>query len=275
MKETHKISYYNEGNESLSLRVYNIGQEQCQSLHQWGPGVRTFYLLHHIVSGKGIYKTGNKVYEMRAGSTFIIYPGTEITYIADEEDPWNYYWVGFAGNDAGVILNQTDFTKENPVIYKDPDDRFEKLLMKIYESKGNSNAAKIKMSGYLLLALSLFADNAAKKVTQNTSHIYIKKAVEYIEFNYAQKISVQEIADSVGISRSQLYRVFMETFHKSPMDYITDYRIRLACELLKHSQLSIRAVAYSVGFEDNLYFSRAFKKIKEMSPSAYMKNSKS
>lgn len=275
MNENKKLSYYNEGNESLSLRVYNVGQEQCKSLHQWGPGVRNFYLLHHIVSGKGIYKNGKKIYEISAGNTFIIYPGTEITYIADKEDPWNYIWVGFAGNDARIILNQTDFNEDSPVLYSDPDNEFEDLLMKIYLSKGNLDSDKLKMSGYLFLALSFFVHNtSAKKNRTDTASIYIKKAIEYIEFNYAQKLSVQEIADYIGISRSRLYRVFMETYNKSPMDIILEYRIRLACELLKHSQLSISAVGYSVGFEDNLYFSRAFKKMKGVSPREYIKKAR-
>lgn len=273
MKDNQKISYYSEGEESLSLRVYNVGQEQCNSLHQWGPGVRNFYLLHHIVSGKGSFKTGGHTYEINSGNTFIIYPGTEITYTADKEDPWNYFWVGFTGSDAGVVLKQTVFSKEIPVSYADPDNQLEELLMKIYEVKGNLDSDKLRMSGYLLLALSLFIDPTdVKDARQDNSLTYIKKAVEYIEYNYAQKMNVQDIADYIGISRSQLYRVFMEVFHKSPINFILEYRIRMACELLKHSGLSIRAIAYSVGFEDNLYFSRAFKKIKGLSPCNYIKN---
>lgn len=272
MSENKKISYYNEENDTLSLRVYNVGQEQCKSLHQWGPGIRAFYLLHHVISGKGIYKMGNTVYEINAGSTFIIYPGTEITYIADKEDPWNYYWVGFAGNEATVILNQTDFTMNNPVIYQDPDNEFEDLLMKIYMSKGNLDSDKLRMSGYLLLALSCFVDKSTNQKARNDiASIYIKKAIEYIEFNYTGKMGVQDIADYIGISRSRLYRIFMNTYSKSPMEIILDYRIRIACQLLKDSNLSISAVAYSVGFEDNLYFSRAFKKIKGVSPREFIK----
>lgn len=273
MSEYHKLSYTSRGDESLSLRVYNVGREQCKSLHQWGPGIRNFYLIHHIVSGKGIYKVGNKSYDIGIGNTFLIYPGTEITYIADKDDPWDYYWVGFSGNDARIIINQTDFTKENPVICIDMDDRFEELLMDIYHTKGNSDSSIIKMSGYLMLALSYLIEKSThKKLRQNSSIEYTKKALEYIEYHYTEKLMVQDISDYIGISRSQLYRVFMELYQKSPMDIILEYRIRMACQLLKTSKLSIGSVGYSVGFEDNLYFSRAFKKVMGLSPREYIRS---
>lgn len=272
MSENYKLSYTVKGEETLSLRVYNVGREQCKSLHQWGPGIRNFYLIHHIVSGKGIYKVGSKTYEIGVGNTFLIYPNTEITYIADKEEPWEYYWVGFSGNDANVIINQTDFTKDNPVILKDMDDKFEELLMDIYNGQGNREADKIKMAGYLMLALSLLVLNTSnKKVRHTTSREYFQKALEYIEYNYTQKLTVMDLANYIGLSRSRLYRIFMEYYEKSPMEYILEYRINVACQLLKTTELSISSVGYSVGFDDSLYFSRVFKKVKGISPREYVR----
>lgn len=275
MNDVQKISYASDNDEAFSLRVYNVGREQCKSLHQWGPGIRKFYLLHHVVSGKGIYKVGNKSYEIHAGNTFLIYPDTEITYCADALEPWEYYWVGFYGNDARMILKQTDFTKENPVILSDMDQDFEHLFMEIYNAKGNQASSKIKMSGYLMLALSMLVDKATSTKLQNTSvALYIQKAAEYIAYNYSQKMTVHDMAEYIGISRSQLYRVFMESYQKSPEKFILEYRIGQACQLLKNSQLSIGSIGYSVGFEDSLYFSRAFKKIKGISPREYVRQMK-
>ena len=67
---------------------------------------------------------------------------------------------------------------------------------------------------------------------------------------------------SVGVSRSHLYRVFMSNVGQSPIDYLTSYRISEACSLLKNSSLSIAEIAVSVGFFDQFYFSRVFKKVK-------------
>ena len=272
MINNSKISFVSTGNESLSIRVNNVGREQCTSLHKWGPGIRNFYLLHYVVSGKGVYTVNKRSYEVTAGSTFMIYPYTEITYCADQEDPWEYYWVGFHGNDARLILGKTDFSEENPVIHTNMEDGFEKLLMDLYDAKGNSDSDRIKMAGHLLLALGFLAEHASVKERHDSVMLYTQKAAEYIEFNYAEELTVQGIADYIGISRSQLYRVFKKHYDKSPEEYILEFRIEQACYLLKNSGLSVGAVGYSVGFNNNLYFSKAFKKMKGVSPTTYIKD---
>ena len=83
-------------------------------------------------------------------------------------------------------------------------------------------------------------------------------------------ISIDDVAKSVGVSRSHLYRVFMLNVGKSPIDYLTEYRINEACKLLRAGSLSIAEVAVSVGFFDQFYFSRVFKRAKGVPPSKYL-----
>ena len=79
-----------------------------------------------------------------------------------------------------------------------------------------------------------------------------------------------DIAKAVGVSRSHLYRVFIAAVGQSPIDYLTAYRVDEACALLKNTNLSIAEIAVSVGFFDQFYFSRVFKKVKGMPPSRYI-----
>ncbi|MBQ5783001.1 MAG: helix-turn-helix transcriptional regulator, partial [Oscillospiraceae bacterium] len=79
-------------------------------------------------------------------------------------------------------------------------------------------------------------------------------------------------AGAVGISRSHLYRVFISNLNQSPIDYLTEYRINEACNLIKNTTLSISEIAVSVGFFDQFYFSRVFKKIKKVPPSKYLQS---
>lgn len=91
MKNTFKKSYRLEGASYLSLSVYTTGIQKCEPLHQWGPGIRNHYLIHHIVSGKGYYKVNDNIWELHAGDTFLAFPYSEITYYADQKDPWEYF----------------------------------------------------------------------------------------------------------------------------------------------------------------------------------------
>lgn len=69
-------------------------------------------------------------------------------------------------------------------------------------------------------------------------------------------MTVEDVADYVGISRSHLFRSFQTYMNCSPKEFLSQYRIKQACRLLKETDLSVSAIAYSVGFENNLYFQR-------------------
>ena len=266
----YKNSYKATKKELVSLSVYNVGYQKCDSLYQWGPGVRDHFLIHYIISGCGYYELKNKKYELHAGDAFLVYPNQEVTYYADVSDPWEYAWVGFNGSDALSILNATDFTKDQPFITGAPlGDKILHQLLCIYEVRGNDFEQAVEMTGRLYTALALFMQGATKKPPQTSYSGYVQKAIAYISANYSYSITVEDIADYVGLSRSHLFRSFEKVMEKSPKEYLTDFRIRQACNLLENSDLSVTAIANSVGFENNLYFSKAFRKIKGISPKNY------
>lgn len=273
MQPIFKQNFISTDPKMVSLSVYNVGFEQCKNGYQWGPGVRDHFLIHHIVSGKGSYSVNGITYELQKGDSFIVYPYTEITYKADDNDPWEYYWVGFAGSDAALIIHSTAFTRQFPIIHSENDpseSEIRRLIMSIYNARGNSLESNVAMTGALYTFLSFFLKGApAEQKENNIYSSYVKRATDYINANYSYPITIEEISDYVGISRSHLFRVFMHHLECSPKEYLSDYRIRQACSLLKNTDLSITAIALSTGFENNLYFSKAFKKKKGMSPSLY------
>lgn len=270
MNQNYKNSYKVTEKELVSLSVYNVGFQKCDPLYQWGPGVRDHYLIHYIISGKGHYKTGNRIYALTAGSSFLVYPNTEVLYYADEADPWEYAWVGFTGSDASMILNATDFTPEKPVILDTPlGDAIRRQILHIYDARGNEFEHAVEMTGQLYTMLAMFMHGATSNNTQNTANSYVQKGIEYISSNYSYHITVEDIASYVGLSRSQLFRSFQAVLGQSPKEYLTGFRMKQACYLLEHSDLSVTAVANSVGFDNGLYFSKTFHKEKQMSPSEF------
>lgn len=98
---------------------------------------------------------------------------------------------------------------------------------------------------------------------------YVEDSLQYIENNYDHSFSIQEIADSLGLERTYLYRLFKKVTGFSPQEYLLDYRIRKACELLQNTDLPIAQISRSVGYEDSLYYSRLFKQYMKSSPSSY------
>lgn len=266
----YKNSYKVSEKELVSLSVYNVGFQNCDPLYQWGPGIRDHYLIHYVISGKGYYKIKNKTFTLIAGDTFLVYPNTEVVYYADETTPWEYAWVGFTGSDASTILKATDFTKETPVIMQAPfGDSIHRQLLHIYDARGNEFEHAVEMTGRLYTMLALFMHSTSKASKQSTAVTYVQKGIEYISANYSYSITVEDIADYIGLSRSHLFRSFESVLGQSPKEYLTDFRMKQACYLLEHSNLSITAIANSIGFDNSLHFSKSFHKFKGMAPKEY------
>ncbi|MGN1166908.1 MAG: AraC family transcriptional regulator [Lachnospiraceae bacterium] len=271
--ETYEHSYIAEDKLLSSLSVYNVGSQKCKPGYQWGPGIRDHYLIHHVLSGKGYFEICGKKYHLKMGDTFLIYPNMEACYRADEEDPWSYTWVGFDGTDALHLLNHTDFSEESPVLEQaEISEEIERKIRKVYEAKGNTFYAAVSMTGALYSMIAMLMENSVSETKQKDLRaIHVEQAVQYIAEHYSYPITVESIAGHTGVCRSYLYRMFREVLKKSPKDYVEEYRIRQACQMLGETKLPITSIAHSVGYEDNLYFSKAFKKCKGQTPSEYRK----
>lgn len=270
MPENYKNSYKATEKELVSLSVYNVGFQKCDPLYQWGPGIRDHYLIHYVIAGKGYYRVNRQTYALHAGDSFLVYPNTEVTYYADEKEPWEYAWVGFTGSDASIILKATDFSQAHPIITNTPTgDAIHRQLLHIYAARGNEFQHAVEMTGRLYTTLALFMHASTKADTQNSANSYVQKGIEFITANYSYSIKVEDIADYVGVSRSHLFRSFDAILKVSPKEYLTEFRMKQACYLLEHSSLSITAIANSVGFDNGLYFSKTFHKRKGMSPKEY------
>ncbi len=272
MVNSYKNSYKTPTQNLISLSIHNAGYQKCLPTHQWGPGIRDHYLLHHVISGRGYYCLNGNTYQLSTGDTFLIFPFDEVTYYADLEDPWEYSWVGFSGTDVKTILKSTEFSHSLPVLYKiDNQQIVQQRLMQIYNARGSNLNNTVQMTGelYLLLVEFMNANLSSPIHIRSAYTLYVEKGIEYIHSNYSYPITVLDIASYVGVSRSHLFRAFQSITSQSPKAYLTQFRLKQACILLNHSDLSISAISRSVGFEDNLNFSKMFKKHMGKSPSIY------
>lgn len=269
--DTVKRQYSDTLKENLGLAVYNVGFQQCDPGHAWGPAVRAHYLIHLVTAGRGTFRFDGKTYSLKKGDLFLALAGRIVAYQADLEDPWEYYWVGFQGADAKRMLQLAGLSEASPVIQVPKEGRAKERLLQIYEARGNTPAADATMVGYLYLLLgSLIRESAGQPGAYGTQQ-YLEQAMRFIQYNYADNITVADMARYADVSRSQLYRAFMEQCGLSPHAYLQKFRINTACGLLRSRRYTVSEVAGSVGFNDPLYFSRIFRRLKGISPTAYQR----
>lgn len=270
-----------------SVRIFFTGYEPTPPLHACGPGVWPHYLLHYILSGTGTFCSGQKKWQLSAGDAFLIIPGTVCSYTSDEVSPWEYCWVGFDGRDCKDILNSCGLTQECPVFSgSNAGAGRDGLCGDISNKEENEKNASIgecllslndtfyhdSSNTYLHLSLlyrffSLLSPQAG--AGQNDASGYIKHAVEYIQHNYAYDIQILDVARYLGIDRTYLYKLFSRELGISPQQYLINYRLTMAKQLLSSTALRVSEIANSCGFADSASFCHHFRAQFSITPTQF------
>ncbi len=272
MEKAYKLFFETEPNEGLV--VTNCGFSRTEPLHSFGPALKPNYVIHYILSGKGIFSIDGKTYELESGSGFLIPPGELAFYQADEKEPWTYIWVGFSGNKAQKHIYDIGLSGHVPIFHSKEQEGLYACVRDMMEHNTYGGANELRRVGQLYVFLSMLTkENAVEREVEKDNQ-YVKRAIEFIQSNYHIPIKVMDIADYVCLNRSYLYRLFLETTKMSPHLFLSRYRITKAAELLLTSSLSIESICYSVGYKDPFVFTKAFKEMLGMSPTTYRKEKK-
>lgn len=258
----------------IDLCMYQFGYEQCEAGHSFGPATRNHYLFHYVLSGTGTLladdaKGHTRTYSIKSGQGFMIFPGQINTYIADSRLPWEYMWIEFDGLRVKETLAMTDLCKDSPVYHSHSKELRENLANEMFYIIQHSTESPYHMIGHLYLFLDHLLQSAKSTSlapSGRMSEYYIKEAINYIEQNFQNNISIEDIAAVCGINRSYLGKIFRSLVGQSPQEFLINYRMIKATELLKLTSLSIADIGSAVGYENQLHFSRAFKNVYGVSP---------
>lgn len=257
------------------LSVYTNGYEECAPGHSYGPAVRKSWLIHYITQGKGIFRLEDKTWHLKAGDLFLCPAGKEIFYQADEQDPWAYGWVGLQGNRVPEFLARTTLLKE-PVAHYTQDDQLALIFIRTQQGyalePGLRELRLMEMACQLLEFLICTFPDRKENIRQNDDQI-VTQILSWITLHVNEPIRVEEMCRDIGISRSHASRLFTRKTGSTIKETIWNAKEREACLLLETTDLPISTIAYSVGYEDRLYFSRIFHEKTGMTPSQYRENS--
>ncbi len=152
----------------------------------------------------------------------------------------------------------------------------EKMLLSYKIAENESYGYEFQVRGLLssmwLLLLKELQPIISKKVIQSSVESErIKSMISYIQSHYQDKITVRDIAASVNISERVCYRYFMRNIGMSPVEYLLQYRIRAAEELLANTDKPVTEIALLVGFNNSSYFGKVFHAATGHAPREYRK----
>lgn len=263
-------------NEEIFTEIYffNVGHERCHPKHSYGPNIREHYVIHYIVKGKGIFKTRNKVYHLKANNFFLIRQNELSYYEANEEDPWEYYWLGFDGEkvedlllsrfvdaqtDIGIVNTAMDVLREQfeqlietpPFDYSKTLSRYAQFIQLISEVDGGVSITK-------------------SRERETMKRKYSEAFMLYVQNNfYLKELRIANIARSMNLNPSYLSQVIKDDLGITPIGYLKEFRLQKASILLELGNATVSEVADLVGYESLQSFSRAFKEQFKQSPSNY------
>lgn len=250
------------------------GYEKCGRLHSFGPAVRSNYVIHYVLEGEGDYMVAGQQYHLQAGQGFLIEPDTVTLYRASPDNPWTYVWVGFSGQRAPEYLYHLGFNHNHLIFQSLESDRIRSLVFEMLKNNRISLKNEFYLHGLFYEFFSCLVNEdsqypeTGKRLQKNISR-YLRMAVAYIQQHYSEGIQVSDIAEHVAVSRVYLYQMFNEALGVSPKEYLTNFCLTRAAELLLLSDQPVEEIAASCGFKNPAAFSAKFKSRMGMTPTQY------
>jgi len=224
-----------------------------------------FYVLTHLIGGKGFYWTPEreKPEIISPGAGIIATPGQTNSY-AGYKDYFHEDSIAFMGPSADALYN-AGVLRDGLIQIGTA----RRLLPIIEKLKGATLASQLEANALLLnLIFELYHENRKREQTPG-SESRIHLLIRELKHNISKWWTVSEMAAYCNISENQLRRIFRETTGMSPKSYIETVKMRRGVELLCGSKCKISEVAANLGYVDQYHFIRRFKKVIGIPPARY------
>jgi AraC-like DNA-binding protein/quercetin dioxygenase-like cupin family protein len=233
-------------------------------------------ILIHCTRGRGWCRLAGKKWAVDEGQAIFIPPGEPHAYGADELAPWSINWVHFGGRRAAAYLDALGVTPAQPLLNL-PD---APVLTQAFEELCGVLQLGYTESSLLALATELGRFLGMLKIHQRAFYHKGRQAEEkifdsmaFMRANLEKSLPLEALAGQVHMSVPHYCALFKRLTNTSPILFLIRLKMQQACELLTTTGLAVDAVGQAVGYEDQFYFCRVFKKTIGLAPSAYRRTS--
>ena len=230
-------------------------------------GREDYYFLY-LVKGELDVDLPDGCQTVSAGTLLIFPPKYPYRYTCQAKEPLQYLWAHFTGSYAAQLLEECGLSPL-PFCKVSGEDRsvteqFRKLL-----SISESDSPWLRQE--LACAMEQLILSAARAVTVTRRRL-LERSLRYIHNAFPTDIRIPQLAAMENLSHSRYIALFHQQMGTSPTAYLIGLRMERACELLLNTDMSVKQIGISVGYEDPQFFSKLFKKHVGQSPLQYRKN---
>ena len=228
-------------------------------------------ILIYCAKGSGWYQIGGQCYTLQANEIVILPQKTAHKYGADKNNPWTIYWVHFAGNNANAIIHHLQKNgSNNPLMVPLNEERnghFEKMinLLEMADNMDNMVDAFLAFPYYL----TSFKQPLLTQAKQLAGNHPIEQSIAFMKTNIDKMLTLRSLAIQALLSVSHYSTLFQQKTHNSPINYFIFLKMQYACQLLQNTNLPIKQIGLTLGYEDPFHFSRTFTKVIGVSPRGF------
>ncbi len=230
----------------------------------------TEYQIIYITKGRGVFESNHRTHVVVPGSIMIVFPGVPHFYKPEYEVGWSEYWVGFKGPYVDTLCQQGFLSPRKPLFEVGLQNSLLAIYTQILELVQNQRPLfQVRASSHVLTLIAEILAHERKNVQYTHSEQLVERAKFLMEESIYSEINLNAIGEVLGVSTSHLNAVFKSYTSMTPYQYFISIKIRKAKELLEGGSLAIKEVAFRLGFDDQYYFSRLFKKKAGIPPSRW------
>lgn len=230
------------------------------------------FALVYVSSGRGTYEGKPDLSTaIEPGHVFLLFPGVWHRYAPDPETGWHEHWIGFDGEMPRRWLKYKFISPKMPVIRIKAEDTvlatFSRMMQSIRE---NRPALQQILAGTTdnLMGLVYSAQQAQPAADTQNANV-IERAISRIQNEFERDLNMSLLAQELGVSYSWFRHTFTAHTGLSPHQYLLEFRLVRARNLLAETELSVKEIAAQTGFGDEFYFSRLFRQKLNLTPSQW------
>lgn len=250
----------------------HVGSNLAKEDYHAGPRMVPYYSLHFVKCGTiELIYDGRRVH-LTGGDLYCLFPEHTYTYrIVPEGGPLQLGWIAVAGAQAPYLLSSVRLQEEEPylrkLITRDFTLTFEQLL-----HCSSSPSAHHRLNRYTLLyrLFSHLLPGDLPVSIPSKPDQWIQDSKNYMETHYTEDITVQDVAEYIGIHRSYYSKMFTERVGTTPAHYLRQLKMDKSLHMLQQGH-AILEIALSLGYSDTPSFSRAFRQYYGTAPTHYYK----
>lgn len=262
--------------KKMGLYVTDVGYIKAQENYECKTRVMGDYYIIIVLKGEGSFVSRDHHYDLRAGDMYFLFPNVLHSYKTDKNNLLCHMWVGFNGNNAKILFDQIGVNEKNAVVHCGIGSAVFQCAMDIFElMKERSLSASLSAIGHLYALFAGLADilimDDACRIDTKKALTPIQAAIEFMENNFSNPISISMVAEFAGLSRAYFSTSFIKETGISPIEFLKTLRMNQAIYYLGNTMLTVKEIAHSVGYDNGLYFSKDFSKRFGVCPTTYRK----